>query len=213
MRVAIAGAHGQVARLLTTQLAQRGDQVLGLIRNPDHAGDIRADGGEPVVCDLEHAPVAEVRDAVAGCQAVVFAAGAGAGSGAARKWTMDRDGAIKLIEATADPAARYVMVSAVGAEDPPPGDEVFAVYLQAKAQADAALAQTAREWIILRPGRLTDDPPAGRVRLDDQPSRGEIPRADVAAVIAGLLLPGAPARRTLYLNAGDTAIDDALGGL
>ena len=101
MDIVIAGGHGQIARRLTTLLVARGDRVRGLIRNPDHADDLRADGSEPVVCDLETADVEDVAAAIAGADAVVFAAGAGAGSGAERKLTMDRDGAIKLLEAAA----------------------------------------------------------------------------------------------------------------
>src|SRR3954468_1496283 len=99
MLVAIAGAHGQVARHLTRLLAARGDAVRGLIRNPGHADDLRADGAEPVLCDIESASAGEVAEAIGDADAVVFAAGAGPGSGAARKWTVDRDGAIKLLEA------------------------------------------------------------------------------------------------------------------
>ena len=117
---------------LVAELVARGDTVTGLIRNADHAEEVRAQGADPVVCDLEHASVDEVAAAVAGVDAVVFAAGAGPGSGAARKLTMDRDGAIKLIEATAATAPRYVMVSSIGAENPSGGDDVFSVYLRAK---------------------------------------------------------------------------------
>ena len=89
MRVAIAGGHGQIALRLEKVLKQQGDEPVALIRNPDHAGDVRAAGGEPVVCDLEHAPAEEVAEAIKGADAVVFAAGAGPGSGpdASGRWT------------------------------------------------------------------------------------------------------------------------------
>ena len=112
MDVVIAGGHGNVARRLARRLVERGDHVRGLIRNPDHGQDLRADGSEPVLCDLEHATVDEVAAAVTGADAVVFAAGAGPGSGAQRKWSMDRDGAVKLLRAaTSAGVPRYVMVS------------------------------------------------------------------------------------------------------
>ena len=187
MRVAIAGAHGKVAMQLGELLIARGDTVIGLIRNPDHADEVRAIGAEPVICDLEDATVAEVGAAAAGSDAVVFAAGAGPGSGAARKVTMDRDGAVKLLEATAEDSTRYVIVSSIGAESPPDDDDVFSVYLRAKAEADAAVMASDRDWTIVRPGHLTDDPPTGRVRLDSTPFRGQIPRADVAAALALIL--------------------------
>src|SRR3954469_19950999 len=99
MDVAITGGHGKIGRRLARRLVARGDRVRGLIRNPDHAADLREDGSEPVVCDLETAGVEEIAGAIAGAEAAVFAAGAGPGSGAERKWTVDRDGAIKLLRA------------------------------------------------------------------------------------------------------------------
>jgi len=211
MRVAIAGAHGKIGRLLTRILVERGDAVVGLIRNPDHADDISTDGATPVLCDLEHATDAEIADAIAGADAAVFAAGAGAGSGADRKLTMDRDGAIKLLSAARDAGvSRYVIVSSIGAENPPQDDDVFSVYLRAKAEADAAVKASDREWTILRPGRLTDDPATGRARIDSDPFRGAVARADVAAVIAAVLSGSCSIGATLYVNGGDMPIADAL---
>lgn len=213
MVVAVAGAHGKIALRLTGLLAGRGDVVRGLIRNPDHAAEVRAQGGEPVLCDLERSSVEEVAAAVTGAEAVVFAAGAGPGSGAERKLTMDRDGAIRLLEATAGSGIPYVIVSSVGAENPPPesGDEdVFSVYLRAKAQADAAVQASDRPWTILRPGGLTDDPGTGRIRLDTEPFRGQVTRDDVAAVLADVLADPRAAGRILYVNGGEEPIGDAL---
>ena len=212
MLVAIAGAHGKIALRLTGLLAARGDQVTGLIRNPDHAADVRAAGAEPVLCDLEHASVEEIAGAVKGADAVVFAAGAGAGSGAERKLTMDRDGAIKLLDATADIGGPYLIVSSVGAESPPPesDDDVFSVYLRAKAEADAAVKASDRPWTIVRPGRLTDDPGTGRIRLDTDPFRGEVARDDVAEALAALLHDPRAARRIVYVNGGEEPIADAI---
>lgn len=183
---------------------------MGLIRNPDHAGEVREAGAEPVICDLEQATLEQVASAVGRSDAVVFAAGAGPGSGAARKLSMDRDGALKLLQATAEEAPRYLMISAVGAEDPPDGEDVFSVYLRAKAQADAALAAADRDWTIVRPGRLTDEPGTGQVRIETDPFRGEIPRDDVAAVLAALLADSRASRQTLYVNGGSEPIGQAL---
>lgn len=210
MRVAIAGAHGKIALRLAALLKARGDSVVGLIRNPDHAGEVREAGAEPVICDLEQATLEQVASAVGRSDAVVFAAGAGPGSGAARKLSMDRDGALKLLQATAEEAPRYLMISAVGAEDPPDGEDVFSVYLRAKAQADAALAAADRDWTIVRPGRLTDEPGTGQVRIETDPFRGEIPRDDVAAVLAALLADSRASRQTLYVNGGSEPIGQAL---
>jgi uncharacterized protein YbjT (DUF2867 family) len=212
--IAIAGGHGKIALQLTRRLSARGETVVGLIRRPEHAGDIRAAGGQPVVCDLEQAGIPEISSAIAGASAVVFAAGAGPGSDAERKLTVDRDGAIKLLQAAlAADVPRYAMISSVGAENPPDDDEVFSVYLRAKAQADAALQASDLDWTIVRPGRLTDEPGTGRVRIDLEPFRGEVPRADVAAVLDELLKRATAVRRILYVNSGDTDLAQALDAL
>jgi uncharacterized protein YbjT (DUF2867 family) len=214
MDVAIAGAHGQVARGLTPLLAARGDRVRGLIRNAEHAEDVRADGAEPVLCDLEAATAEEIARAVSGADAIVFAAGAGPGSGAARKLTVDRDGAVALVAAAeAAGVGRYVIVSSVGAEAPPDGDDVFSVYLRAKAEADRAVADSSLAWTIVRPGPLTDGAATGAVRLDDQPFRDAVRRADVALVIAAVLAEPRSAGHTLYLAAGQDPVDAALAAV
>ena len=209
--VAVAGGHGKIALSLTERLSGRGERVISLIRNPDHADDVRARGGEPVVCDLERADVSEIAGAIAGASAVVFAAGAGAGSGAERKLTMDRDGAIKLLAAAEQVgAARYLIVSSVGAESPPDDEDVFSVYLRAKAEADEAVRASSRDWTIVRPGPLTDDPGSGNVRIDLEPFRGEIPREDVAALLDLLLTDGRASGRILYVSAGVLPVEQAL---
>jgi len=211
MNVAIAGAHGQIALRLTRLLASDGNRVTGLIRNPDHAAEVSLAGASPVVCDLEQASVDEIASAVDGVDAVVFAAGAGPGSGADRKLTVDRDGAIKLLRAATNiGAGRYLMVSGSGVENPPAGDGVFEIYMRAKSEADAAVASSDLQWTILRPGGLTDDPGTGHVRIDHAPFSGQVPRDDVARVLARLLRDARSARQILYLSSGDRAIDQAL---
>jgi uncharacterized protein YbjT (DUF2867 family) len=211
MRVVIAGGHGKIALRLTRLLRERGDEVVGLIRNPDHADDLRAAGTEPAVYDLEQGSAEELTGTLNGADAAVFAAGAGPGSGAERKRTVDRDGAIKLLHAaqSAD-VPRYVIVSSIGAENPPSDDDVFSVYLRAKAEADAAVAASDRAWTIVRPGSLTDDSGTGSVRLSAEAFRGRVPRDDVAAVIAALLAREDAAGKTLYVNGGEDPIDVAL---
>jgi uncharacterized protein YbjT (DUF2867 family) len=167
-----------------------------------------------VACDLEQANTEEVAAAIEGADAVVFAAGAGPGSGAERKVTMDRDGAIKLLQAAASSSVgRYVMVSGAGVENPPSGDEVFEVYLRAKAAADAAVEASDLDWTILRPGGLTDDVGTGKVCIETTPFRGPVPRDDVAAVLAALLADGRSSGRVLYLSSGSTSIGEMLDAL
>lgn len=208
MDVVIAGAHGKIARLLTPTLAARGDRVRGIIRKEEHRADIEADGGEAVLCDLEHADAAAVEAAVAGADAIVFAAGAGAGSGAERKWTVDHGAAKRLIDAAVSLGIRrYVMVSAMGTSDPPQDDEVFSVYLRAKAQADDDLRAARLDHTIVRPGGLTDEPATGSVAIGSDVGRGEVPRADVAAVLAAVLPDERTYGRTFELISGTTPID------
>ncbi len=211
MQVAVAGGHGKVALRLTRMLSARNERVLGMIRNLGPANDVRAHGGQPVICDLEHSSVRQIAAAISGSNAVVFAAGAGPGSGAERKLDMDRDGAIKLLDAArlAD-VPRYLMVSAVGAEQPPDGDDVFSVYLRAKAEADAAVQASDRDWTILRPGLLTNDPGTGRVRVEAKAFGGHIPRDDVAAMLDTLLLEPRSVGEIMYVNRGTADIDQAL---
>jgi uncharacterized protein YbjT (DUF2867 family) len=209
MLVAIAGGHGQIALRLTRLLSERGDDVRSLIRNPDHADDVRDAGGDPVVCDLEEADDALVANAVSGADAVVFAAGAGPGSGSQRKGTMDLGGAVKLIAAAnASGIRRYVMVSSINADPNHPGDDTFSVYLRAKGEADAELAASGLDYTIVRPGPLTNDPGTGRVALDA--GRGDVTRDDVAAVLAAVIHEPATVGRTFDLSGGDTPIDEAL---
>lgn len=214
MHVVIAGGHGQVARHLTPKLVERGDHVVGLIRNPDHSGDLEQDGAEPVVLDLEEAEISDLADALKGADAIVFAAGAGPGSGAPRKETVDYGAASKLLSASQQAHVdRYVMVSAMGTDDPPDDDDVFSVYLRAKARADRELMDSDRAWTVVRPGRLTNDPGTGRVQLARHVPRGEIPRDDVAAVIAAVLARPETAGHVFEVVGGDTPIDEAVSSL
>src|SRR3954469_18799304 len=203
MRVVVAGGHGQIGRLLLELLAQRGHTAVGLIRNPAHAEDLRSLGDVPLVHDLEADD-----DLTLEADAVVFAAGAGPGSGAERKWTMDYGGAAKLMRAG---VRRYVMVSAMGAADPPAeGGDVFGEYLRAKAKADRELAESGLDHTIVRPGRLTDEPPTGRVSIAERLERGEIPRADVAATLLAVLDETATIGHAFDLVSGDDPIEDAI---
>jgi uncharacterized protein YbjT (DUF2867 family) len=211
MDVVIAGGHGQIALRLARLLTARGDRVRALIRNPAHEADVRAAGAEPVLADLEHDDVAGVAD---GADAVVFAAGAGPGSGPERKRTVDLGGALKLIDAArAGGVLRYVMVSAIGARDPASGSDAMRPYLEAKAQADAAVGESGLDFTIVRPGRLTDDAGSGRVRIAERLERGDVTRDDVAAVIAGVLVQPRTVRRTFDVVQGDTPIAQALAQL
>jgi uncharacterized protein YbjT (DUF2867 family) len=215
MRVVIAGGHGKIDLILERLLAQRGDSVAGIIRNPDHAADLEAGGAEALVVDLENASVDEVSTHLANADAVVFAAGAGPGSGAARKQTVDRDAAVLLADAAeAAKVSRYVMVSSMGADAEAPddaGNPVFVAYLRAKGAADDNVrARKALQSTIVRPGLLTNDPGTGRVTIADHTGHESIPREDVAAVLLAVLDTPGTAGQTFEVVSGDTPIADAV---
>ncbi|MCP2289746.1 NAD(P)-binding oxidoreductase [Nocardia amikacinitolerans] len=214
MRIVIAGGHGKIALLLAETLAAAGHSVTSLIRNPDHAEDVAATGARPVVLDLERTDLPALVDALAGADAVVFAAGAGPGSGAARKYTVDKGGSVLLADAAEQAGVRrFLQISTMGAGQPPaPGtDEVWAAYIAAKTQAEDDLRARDLDWTILRPGRLLDTDATGLVTLSRYPiGRDSIARADVAAVLAALLSAPNTVRTTLALVAGDTPLADAV---
>ena len=219
MRIAIAGAHGQVARRLGRLLSGRGDSVVGIVRNPAHEPDLVADGVEPVVLDLETASVDQVAEVVRGADAVVFAAGAGPGSGTERKHTVDRGAAVLLADAAERAGVRiYLLVSSMGVEQARKGtprgmDPVFAVYLQAKLRAeDEILPRPGLDTTIVRPGRLTDDPGTGRVTLGHGIEIGDVPRDDVAAVLAEILRAG-KVNDVVEVVGGPTPLEEAVAGL
>ncbi|GAA1881793.1 NAD(P)H-binding protein [Streptantibioticus ferralitis] len=214
MRIVIAGGHGKIAQRLERLLAARGDSAAGIIRNPDQAEDLRANGADTIVCDLEKATVDEVANHLRGADAAVFAAGAGPGSGAARKRTVDRAAAVLFADAAERAGVhRFLIVSSMGATgEPPPGtDPVFAEYLRAKAAADDDIrSRPGLDWTVLRPGTLTDQPGTGHVTLAERTGHGSVPRDDVAAVLAALLNEPGTAGRTLELIEGPVPIDEAV---
>lgn len=193
-------------------LAARGDEVAGIIRKPEQADDLTTAGAEPVVLDLESASVAELAGVLEGADAVVFAAGAGPGSTAERKESVDRAAAVLLADAAERAGvSRYLIVSSINADSDHTGDGVFDAYLRAKGAADDAVrARSALDWTVLRPGALTDDAGTGLVLLAEKTGRGPVPRDDVAAVLAELLMAPDTAGLTLELIGGSTPVPDAV---
>jgi uncharacterized protein YbjT (DUF2867 family) len=212
MEVLIAGGHGQIALRLERLLAQAGHRPRGLIRNPAHSNDLEAAGAEPVLCDLEHD---DPRPHVGAADAIVYAAGAGPGSGTERKRTMDYGGAVKLIDAARElGVARWIMVSSIGAQDPEGGPEQMRPYLQAKRDADDALASSGLDWTIVRPGSLTNEPGTGFVEASTNLGRrGPVPRDDVALVLLECLDAPNTVGVTFELFAGETPARDAVRAL
>ncbi|KAB8182403.1 SDR family oxidoreductase [Microbispora catharanthi] len=214
MRVVIAGGHGKIALRLARLLSGRGDAPVGLIRDPDQVADVEAAGAEAVLCDLERTAPEKVAEILRGAGAVVFAAGAGPGSGAARKFTVDQGASVLLADAAGRAGvSRFIQISSMGAGSPPaPGsDEVWTAYITAKTAAEEDLRARPLDWTILRPGRLTDGPGTGLVTLADPPlPSGAVPRDDVAAVIAALIDAPETRHRVLELIGGGVPVAEAV---
>lgn len=216
MKVLVAGAHGKTARRLVRMLVEDGHEVRGLVRKAEQTDDVEADGAEPVLVDLEAEEVGGgIGRAVEGCDAIVFAAGAGPGSGAARKETMDYGGAAKLIEAAEEHRVRrYLMLSSMGAGNPEGGSEAMRPYLRAKARADERLKSSSLDYTIIRPGSLTEDDGTGTIEAAEQLGRrGEIPREDVARTFAVTLQSENTYHKIFEILAGETPIREALARL
>ncbi len=210
-RILVIGGHGKVALLLAPILAERGDAISAVIRNPEHAGEVEARGAAPVVCDIESADVDELAALAQGHDAVVWSAGAGGGD-PERTYAVDRDAAIRMMDAAlAAGVSRFVMVSyfGAGADHGVPDDNPFFAYAESKSTADQFLRASALDWTILAPSSLTLDEPTGEIDAEAE-SAGSVSRGDVAAVIAQTLVEPRTIHRTIRFNTGRTPIAEAL---
>ena len=215
MEIAVVGGHGAVALRLLRLLSERGDRARGLIRNPDHAADVEATGATAVGADVENLDADAIARSIAGVEAVVFAAGAGPGSGPARKRTVDYGGVVKLIDAARmNDISRYVVVSAIGVNHPERWSDEMRPYYEAKADADRELAESGLDYTIVRPGGLTDDPGTGLIAAAPDLGRyGAISRDDVAATLVGCLDEPNTVRTAFDLLEGENPIPEALAAL
>jgi uncharacterized protein YbjT (DUF2867 family) len=215
-RIVVIGGHGKVALHLARVLTERGDEATSVFRNPDHADDVAATGARPVVADIEALDTDALADLLAGHDAVVFSAGAGGGN-PARTYAVDRDAAIRVIDAAQQAGLRrFVMVSYFGAgpDHGVPQDNPFFPYAEAKAAADAHLRASDLDWTVLGPGRLTLEPATGRIAVGADSTgsagKGAVSREDVALVAAAALNDDSTIGRTINFNNGDRPITDAL---
>ena len=212
-RILLIGGHGKVALLLEPLLVEAGHQVTAVIRNADHEADVAATGAAPLVADGEALDTDQLSALVSGNDVVVWSAGAGGGS-PERTYAVDRDAAIRSIDAAGRAGARrYVMVSYFGAGldhgvDP---DNSFFPYAEAKAAADEYLRASGLDWTIVAPSTLTLDAPTGRIDVEATAS-GSVSRADVAAVVAATVDTSTTIGEMIRFNAGSVPIADALAG-
>jgi len=213
MRVAIVGGHGKVALQLHPRLRAAGHMPVALVRDEAYRGELELLGAEVRLLDIERQDAEEFARAFAGCDAVVFSAGGGPDGNADRKRTVDLEGSLKSIAgAKAAGVRRFVQVSTIGVDDSLPAETgaVWRAYVEAKRDADVALRASGLDWTILRPGRLTDEPGTGKVALGPAVARGDVSRADVAAVIAAVLADDGTVGHQWNLVAGDVSVDDAV---
>jgi uncharacterized protein YbjT (DUF2867 family) len=213
VNVVIVGGHGKIALRLAKLLRERGDSPRGIIRKTEQADDLEAIGAEPIVLDIEN--VDDIADAFAGSDAVVFAAGAGPGSGPARKLTVDYGGAVKSVDAAiAKGIRRFVIVSAIGANHPERWSGQMKPYYEAKADADKFVAESGLDYTIVRPGGLTDDTGTGKVAVAEQlETGGSVTRDDVALVLAECLNAPNTVGKAFDLLNGDTPVPEAISAL
>jgi uncharacterized protein YbjT (DUF2867 family) len=208
MDVVVAGGHGKIGLRLLRMLADGGHRARGLVRNTEYVQELADAGAEAVLCDMEE--LEDLSGCCAGADAVVFAAGAGPGSGPERKRTVDYGAALKLMNAG---VRRYVRVSAISAGRPEEWSDQMRPYYEAKRDADQAVLESGLSYTIVRPGGLTDDPGTGLVKVGTDLERGEIPREDVAATLLALLETPSTIGKTFELVSGDTPIEEAISAL
>lgn len=214
-KIAIVGGHGQIAQHLIERLVEQGHTPLALIRKPEQAAELEAMGAETGILDIETATGGDFGAAFADSDAVVFAAGGGPDGNIERKKTVDLGGSIKSIAgAQAVGISRFVQISAISVDEPIPADagDVWSAYVEAKRDADAALRDSGLDWTIVRPGGLTDDEPTGQVTIGEKVDRGQIPRADVAHVLAAALADDRTVGKQWEVVSGDSSIADAIDG-
>lgn len=212
-RIAVVGGHGQIARLLHPLLVERGHRPVALVRSEEQRADLERLGAEVRLLDIEGSDEDAFADAFAGTRCVVFAAGGGPDGNITRKRTVDLEGSLKSIAAArAAGIARFVQVSAINVDEPVAADAspVWRAYVEAKRDADAALRASGLDWTILRPGRLTDAPATGLVDLGREVARSDVPRGDVAAVLAEVVDTGAGVGAQWNLVSGDVRVAEAV---
>ncbi|MFD3684787.1 SDR family oxidoreductase [Nocardiopsis sp. NPDC058631] len=214
MKVFQIGAAGGVGRRLTALLAARGDEVTGMHRAPAQAETVRSSGGVPVAGNLLDDSVDELTRKLGGHDAVVFSAGAH-GAGADMTTAIDGEGLAKTVRAARQAGVRRLVLVSVFPEALRGGgaSEGFEHYAKVKKAADAYLAASDLDWLIVRPGTLLDEPGTGRVSAAAALEYGDVPRDDVAAFIDAALHEPGLSRCVVELTSGPTPVAEAVAAL
>jgi len=212
MKILVAGSHGQIGQRLIKAIAESDHSSVAMIRSAGQAPEMTGLGAhETVVADLE----GDCGDALKGVDCVIFTAGSGGHTSSEKTDTVDREGAISLIDqAVRHGVRRFLLVSSINADTPENGPESMQHYFAAKKAADDRLKASGLDYTVLRPGKLTDDAGTGQVALEESLGRqGEVTRDDVAAVLLALVDAHESFNRQLEILAGDTPIADAVAAL
>jgi uncharacterized protein YbjT (DUF2867 family) len=204
MKTLVFGANGKIGRILCRIAAERGIPVRALLRDRKQRVYFDSIGVEAALGDLE----GEFEASLEGCDRVVFTAGSGGRTGGDKTLLIDLYGAIRVIEACeAKGVEHIVMVSAMRVEQPLAGPPAMRHYFVAKKLADERLRASPVAHTILRPGRLSDEPPTGCVRIDVTVGNGhEISRENVALCILASLDHPEARGQTVDLLDGDEPI-------
>lgn len=212
MQVLVIGATGGTGRLVLDQLLAADHDVRATVRHAGQAEELTAAGATTVEADLE----GDLGDAFDGVDAVMFCAGSGSKTGPDATLRVDLHGAVRSVDACiAAGVSRYVMLSSMAADDPMRGSEGMRHYLAAKHAADRILLGSGLDATVVRPGGLTDDPPTGAVEVGVPAldHRGQISRADVAAVMVACLEQQAGSGVAFEVLAGEQPIEGAVASL
>jgi uncharacterized protein YbjT (DUF2867 family) len=213
MRVLVIGSNGKTGRRVVGLMREGPHEPVAMIRDPAQRAPFTSLGVESVVADVEDS----IEHALEGMDGVIFAAGSGSKTGPDKTISVDRDGAIRSVdEARAAGVTRYVMLSSMRADPESEGHEI-SHYYRAKGAADEHLERSGLEHVIVRPGRLTDEPGRERIRaavsLEGSPGPPHISRDDLASVLVRCLDHPGVIGMTFEILEGETPIQEALDQL
>ncbi|AKG75041.1 SDR family oxidoreductase [Salinicoccus halodurans] len=207
MRVLVVGANGQIGHQVAEKLKNKGHDPVAMVRKEEQVSQFKDKGIETVLGDLEK----DFSHAFENVDSVVFAAGSGGSTGADKTIIIDQEGAIETVDnAKRAGVKHFVIISSIGADDPKNADQIKH-YLYAKRRADEHLKASGLDYTIIRPGMLQNEAGTGKVKVfEGEPEMGEIPREDVAAVIAHAVDKNQPANKIYNLIEGDTPVEDSI---
>ncbi|MBY5871343.1 SDR family oxidoreductase [Rhizobium leguminosarum] len=210
----VIGAAGKVGIRLVRKLAVRGHRVDALHRKREQESTLAAAGANPIFGSIQIIDARSLANIIDGCDVVVFTAGAG-GAGVEQTNAIDGRGLETAVDAAKLAGVRrFILVSAFPeAWREKENSEGFENYIAVKKLADAYLADTELDWVILRPGTLSDEPGTGMIKANAAIPYGTVTRDDVAETIVALIEEPAVRRSIVELTNGDDAVADAVAKL